>query len=137
MMSWISSPIKSSLWKVLFFLMVILITSTLIYLNTNSTFWTFFSIIVLIISVHDFLIPTTYQLTEKTVSSKNTFFHRKKNWSSLGSYWIDNNGIFLSPFSQRSRLEGYRGLYLRFSGTDRQLVMNFVKRKFNEQSSND
>ena len=80
MMSWISSPIKSSLWKVLFFLMVILITPILIYLNTNSTFWTFFSIIVLIISVHDFLIPTTYQLTEKTVSSKNTFFHRKKKF---------------------------------------------------------
>ena len=136
-MSWISSPIKSSLWKVLFFLVVILVTSTLIYLNTNSPFWTFFSIIVLIISVHDFLTPTTYQLTEETVSSKNTFIHRKKNWSSLGSYWIDKNGIFLRPFNQRCRLEGYRGLYLRFSGTDRQLVMNFVKRKFDEQNSND
>jgi len=136
-MRWISLPIQSSPAKGLFLSGVVVATSLAIYFSTQSSFWTFFSVVVLLVGVYDFVLPTTYQLSEDGVSSQILFYRRSKLWVSLRSYWVDKHGVLLSPFSQRSRFEAHRGLYLRFAGTDRQAVITFVKRKVNKQSVNE
>jgi len=136
-MRWISLPIQSSPKKGLFLSGVIVTTALAIYFSTQSSFWTFFSVVVLLVGVYDFVLPTTYQLSEDGVSSKILFYRRNKLWASLRSYWVDKHGVLLSPFSKRSRLEAHRGLYLRFAGADRQAVITFVKRKVNKQSGDE
>ncbi len=132
-MRWVSLPIQYSPGKGLFLAVVVFATVSAVFLSTQSFAWTLFSVILLLFGVHDFVLPTTYQLTEEGVSSRILFYRRQKPWSFFRSCWVDSHGVLLSPFPRRSRLESHRGLYLRFAGADRQAVVAFVKRKVNQQ----
>ena len=128
-MCWVSLPAQHAPWKGLVLALVVAATAAAVFLGTQSPGWTLLSVILLLVGVHDFLLPTTYQLSEEGVSSRILWYRQHKPWSSCRSYWVDAHGVLLSPFPERSRLESHRGLYLRFAGADRQAVVRFVRRK--------
>ncbi len=130
-MRWVSLPLRHAPWKGLVLVLVVAATATAVFLGTQSPGWTLLSGILLLAGVHDFLLPTTYQLSEEGVSSRTLWYRRHKPWSFCRSYWVDAHGVLLSPFPGRSRLESHRGLYLRFAGADRQAVVRFVQSKVN------
>jgi len=133
-MRWVSLPIQDSPWKTLLLLVVVTATAVGVYLNTASEAWALFSVFILMVAVHDYVLPTTYRFTDDRVSSRILFLRRSKSWSGLRSYWVDANGVLLSPFPKRSLLEAHRGLYIRFAGADREAVVAFVERKICRQS---
>jgi hypothetical protein len=47
---------------------------------------------------------------------------------------VDKNGVLLSPFAGRSRLENFRGVYVRF-GQNKDQVVNFVRSKIEKKES--
>jgi len=114
--------------------LVVAATAVAVFLGTGSPGWTLLSAILLLVGVHDFLLPTTYRLSTEGVSSRTLWIRRHKPWSFCRSYWVDAHGVLLSPFPGRSRLESHRGLYLRFAGADRQAVVRFVQSKINRPS---
>lgn len=128
-MRWVSLPLQHAPWKGLVLVLVVAATAAAVFLATGSPGWTLLSVVLLLAGVHDFLLPTTFQLSEEGVSSRILWYRRHKPWSSCRSYWVDAHGVLLSPFSERSRLESHRGLYLRFAGADRQAVVRFVQGK--------
>jgi len=128
---WVSLPLQHAPWKGLVLVLVVAATAAAVFLGTGSPGWTLLSVILLLAGVHDFLLPTTYQLSEEGVSSRTLWYRRHKPWSFCRSYWVDAHGVLLSPFPGRSRLESHRGLYLRFAGADRQAVVRFVQSKIN------
>ena len=131
---WVSLPVQHAPWKGLVLVLVVGATAAAVYLGTGSPGWTLLSVILLLAGVHDFLLPTTYRLSEEGVSSRILWYRRHKPWSSCRSCWVDAHGVLLSPFPERSRLESHRGLYLRFAGSDRQAVVRFVQDKINRQT---
>ena len=130
-MSWVSLPVQHAPRKGLVLALVVAATAAAVFLATRSPGWTLLSVILLLAGVHDFLLPTTYRLSDEGVSSRILWYRRHKPWSSCRSYWVDAHGVLLSPFPRRSRLESHRGLYLRFAGADRQAVVRFVQSKVN------
>ncbi len=52
---------------------------------------------------------------------------KAKGWSDFRSYHVDREGLLLSPFVERSRLERFRGVSLQFHG-NRDEVVAFVER---------
>ena len=136
-MRWVSLPVQHAPRKGLILSVVIAATAAAVYLGTESPGWALLSVILLLMGVHDFLLPTTYHLGEEGVSSRILCYRRHKPWSFCRSYWVDAHGVLLSPFPGRSRLESHRGLYLRFAGADRQAVVRFVQRKINPQTAAD
>lgn len=128
---WVSLPVRHAPWKGLVLVLVVGATAAAVFLGTGSPGWTLLSVVLLLAGVHDFLLPTTYRLSEEGVSSRILWYRRHKPWSSCRSYWVDAHGVLLSPFSGRSRLESHRGLYLRFAGADRQAVVRFVQSRIN------
>jgi hypothetical protein len=50
----------------------------------------------------------------------------RKKWSQYRSCYPDKNGVLLSPFVRPSRLENFRGTYIRF-WNNREEVVSFVK----------
>ena len=130
-MSWVSLPVQHAPRKGLLLVLVVAATAAAVFLGTGSPGWTLLSVILLLAGVHDFLLPTSYRLSEEGVSSRILWYRRHKPWSSCRSYWVDAHGVLLSPFPERSRLESHRGLYLRFAGADRQAVVRFVQGKIN------
>ena len=81
--------------------------------------------------VASFFLPTYYTLTEEEVSVRGLVSTREKTWTDFQSYTVDREGVLLSPFAERSRLERFRGLSLQFHG-NREEVVAFVERAMAE-----
>ena len=75
-----------------------------------------------------FFLPTRYTLTEGSVAVAGLVGRKEKAWSEFRSYLVDREGVLLSPFAGRSRLERFRGLSLQFHG-NRDEVVAFVERR--------
>jgi hypothetical protein len=61
---------------------------------------------------------------------------REKGWSEFRSYYVDREGLLLSPFTERSRLERFRGVSLQFHG-NRDEVVAFVERVMSAETPPD
>ena len=83
-------------------------------------------------SMSPFFFPTQYELTQDRVKVNFLAVKKNKAWSEFRSYYPDRSGVFISPFAKPSRIENYRGLYLRYEGNQED-VLSFVKSKINFQ----
>ncbi len=89
--------------------------------------WFVISLILVGGSILPYFLPTKYMLSEKGISVRSFFTRQNKKWGDYKSFSIDTHGVFLSPFNKPSRLENFRGIYLRFH-KNRDEVVAFVKR---------
>ena len=126
--SWTVHPLCDS-WKrsVLLFLFLTVIFST-VYFFWRSAWVTLFSAILLLGSLYRYFVPFRYELHADGLVITSLFYRVTKSWSDFRSFYVDRNGILLSPFAKPSRLENFRGLYVRF-GSNRLEVIEFIKRK--------
>lgn len=92
----------------------------------HTGYFTVLAVLLLWGQVASFFLPTRYTLTDDTVSVRGLLTRREKPWADFRSYFIDREGILLSPFAERSRLERFRGLSLQFHG-NRDEVIAFVE----------
>ncbi len=61
------------------------------------------------------------------------FRKQSRKWDSFKTYYPDKNGIFLSPFAHKTRLENFRGLYIRLK-ENRKEVLDFIKQKIDKSN---
>jgi hypothetical protein len=131
-LKWSSHPIKRrtvvSILVVLFLLVVWLV----VYVTTSSLLLTGLAVVIMSVSMSSFFLPTRYELDQKKVKIRFFFTNREREWSAFRSFYVDKNGVLLSPFAQPSRLENFRGVYLRFSRNKDQVV-DFVRSKIGER----
>jgi hypothetical protein len=127
-LSWSTHPVKKragiSILVTLFLFLVWLV----VYFTTTSIFLTGLSVVIMLGSMSPFFLPTRYELTQDKVRIKYLFAKRERDWEAYRSFYVDKNGVLLSPFPQPSRLENFRGIYLRFDG-NKDRVVDFVKSK--------
>jgi hypothetical protein len=106
-------------------LMLILLV---VYLAFGHVGWVVLSALLLLGSLNSFFLPTTYTLSNEGITVKRVFGTTQRDWAAFRSYRMDSRGVLLSPFSQPSRLEGFRGVYLQFQD-NREEVMAVVAAK--------
>ncbi len=92
----------------------------------HTGFFTIVAVLLLWSQVAVFFLPTKYTLTSETVTVKGIVSKKEKDWDEFRSYYTDPNGLLLSPFVERSRLEKFRGVSLQFHG-NRDEVISFVE----------
>jgi hypothetical protein len=126
-LKWSVHSIRTEKKKAVIFIVVIGAAVLGIYIETRSLFWLFLSLFLLLFTLREFIFPVHYILSESHVISKFLFFERKKPWSYFKRYYLDRNGIFLSPFPRSTPLENFRGMYLRFFKNEKE-VLEYVKR---------
>ena len=78
-------------------------------------------------ALSDFLFPVTYTLTLTQASASTPVGKRVIAWKDVRKCYLDDFGVKLSSLKRRSRLEAYRGVYLRF-GDNREEVLEAVRR---------
>ena len=106
----------------------VLVLAYLVYLWTASWFFVAISILVLWGSLSQFYVRTRFIFTERKVKVRYIINKVEKEWAQYRSYYVDKNGVLLSPFLRPSRLENFRGIYIRFSN-NRDDVMEIVRQK--------
>ena len=130
---WTSHPLKKSKKKTALLLVsLFLIWSLVFWASSYSWAFLFLAVLVLTGSLSPYFFPTRYELTPDKVRVHFLAAKKERGWSEFRSYYSDKNGVFISPFAGPSRLENFRGLYLRFNGNKEQ-VLEFVKSKISYQ----
>jgi len=97
-----------------------------VYLTTSSLLLTVLSVVILLGSLSSFFLPTHYELDQEKIKVRFFLTKREREWSAFRSFYVDKNGVLLSPFAKPSRLENFRGIYVRFNQNKDQVV-DFVK----------
>jgi len=86
------------------------------------------------ISLSTFYFPTRYSVDENTVSIKYLYSSKERNTSAFRTIYPGRRGVLLSPFLAPSRIENYRGFYLRYGKDNKEEVDSFLKDLFSEKA---
>ena len=76
----------------------------------------------LIASLSDFLFPVRYVIATDRVSCRMLLKSAEIKWADVKRCYVDDQGIKLSPLDRVSRLEAFRGVYLRFAANEREVI---------------
>ena len=126
-LAWKCHPARRSMPRTgLVILFLVLLFFFLVW-YTGSPGFSVVLMVVMFLTLSAYWFPTRYTLTHEGVTVKTIVNTYERAWSLFRSYWPDKNGVLLSPFPYRSRLENFRGLFVRFEG-NRDEVVAFVKR---------
>lgn len=71
------------------------------------------SFVVLAVSLSRYWLPTRYELDECGVEIGHAGRRRRRSWSEFRRLDVLRDGVFLSPFAGASRLDSFRGLFVR------------------------
>ncbi len=134
-MNWKSCPYKEHPRKTMF-LVIFLIA---IWVGVYFSFGLYGIIIALILlggGLLPYWLPTYYSLDEEGIKIKGIILEKVKKWEEFRSYYEDKNGVFLSPFAKPTRLENYRGIYVRFNNNSNE-VIDFISTKVEKPKKKD
>ncbi len=130
LLRWESQPAKTRPRTAIAVALFLLLLVVIVYLLTYSPLFTVAGALILWGSLSQFFLKTTFEFGDKTIRVKYLINKVEKDWSQYRTYYEDKNGVLLSPFVRTSRLENFRGIYIRFAG-NRDEVMRIVKTKIN------
>ena len=126
--TWRVHPLRENWTRSALLLLFLLLLFLGIYWLFQSAAATLLSAIFVTSSLYRYFVPFRYELYEHELVVSAPFYHLTKSWSDFRSFYVDNNGVLLSPFIEPSRLENFRGVYVRF-GTNRTEAVDFIKSK--------
>lgn len=78
----------------------------------ESPVWAFFATVFLLGATSAYWLPTRFSIDHDAILVQRWFWKRRVEFSNLKRIDHDPNGLFVSPFAVRSRLDGHRGLLL-------------------------
>lgn len=73
-------------------------------------------------SLSDFLFPVQFEIRPDRVGCRMLFKSSEIKWADVKRCYLDDQGIKLSPLDRISRLEAFRGVYLRFADNEAEVV---------------
>jgi len=91
-------------------------------------FFVILSLVILGGSLGTYFLPTNYVFYSGGLETHFIGVTRRFTWEQFRSFYPDRNGVLLSPFPVPSRLENFRGLFVRFSG-NRDAVLSVVRER--------
>ena len=133
-LKWSSHPVKKKILISILVIVFLFVVWLVVYLTTASLLLTGLSVVIMLGSLSSFFLPTHYELDQKRVRIKFFLTKREREWSAFRSFYVDKNGVLLSPFAKPSRLENFRGVYVRFNRNKDQVV-DFVKSRIQRKES--
>ena len=124
---WESHPLRrEKATKSILLVALIVASSTAAAFGFEHWFYGVFSLGALTASLSRYFFPTYYVLDGEGVSSEHLGFKQRRSWAEFRRVDEHRDGIFLRPSARPSRLDSFRGVFLRFD-QNREDVMRFVR----------
>ncbi len=136
-LSWISHPAKERPLAAAVVFLAMLAIFYYVYDSTGSPVMVLVAVMVFMISLSTFFFPTKYTVDEKVVTIKYLYASKERNLSAFRTAFPGRRGILLSPFLGPSRIENFRGFYLRYGRDNKQEVDLFMSDLFAEEPTYD
>lgn len=85
------------------------------------------SALFLVGSLYKYFLPFRYQCKTDRIIVTACCYRLERPWATFRSSYVDANGILLSPFAKPTRLENFRGVYVRFGTQPAESVVDFIR----------
>ena len=121
-LNWRSWPIADRPRTLLLVIPIGAATLSAVYIFTAEIVWIFIAAFILALGLREYFLPLRYTVNEEGLSVRYLLWVRKRPWDEVRRVVVSRHGVFLSPFPGPSRLESYRGLYLRFANNRKEVV---------------
>ena len=116
-LSWVVWEASSNVALGLGTLLLIVALSVAISVSLGSRYYGGMALVVMLLAVLPFFLPTRYLLDEEGVQVRNLMGNRHKPWANLKVYFLDGErGVLLSPVAKYGPVARARGLYLPLRG---------------------
>jgi hypothetical protein len=126
---WEFHPAKAN-WLVTTLVTVFLfLLLVIVFWMTQSRLFTIIGTFVLLGSMRSFYFPTTYKLYNDYIRVRYTVTTVKKDWKIYRTVSEERNGVFLSTFARPTRMENFRGMFLKYGDADRDRILEIVNSK--------
>ncbi|HHZ89528.1 TPA: hypothetical protein EYN98_31810 [Candidatus Poribacteria bacterium] len=125
---WVVHPLFDSPKKSVFLVSFLIFLLVGIQFLFGSLGITLLSIVFLFGSLRQYFLPFRYEVYNNQITVSSFLSKQDRAWNEFRSYYVDQHGILLSPFPKPSRLENFRGIYVRF-GLDRSMVLDLIQSK--------
>jgi len=129
--SWRIHPFRRSVKVSIGVILLLLVIWLVVYLATGSLFFVGIAVVIMLSSLGGFFLPTAYEICADRIRIKYAISSQERELKNYRSFYADKNGVLLSPFVKPSRLENFRGIYLRFDPDSeiRLKVIEYIKSK--------
>lgn len=112
--------------KVLLVVPAVVLSLLISYAISRSLLLPAVTLFLLTSAFSEYLFPIRYEIGPQGASAKSLFSRNQIAWDRVKKCYLDDDGVKLSPLARPSRLEAYRGVYLRF-GDRRDEVIQAVR----------
>jgi len=130
-LSWKVHPVKRSLKASIGVILLLLVIWAAVYFAMQSFLFLMVAVVVMLVSLWGFFLPTEYELYPDKIKVRYVMTSLEKEWKNYRSFYVDKSGVLLSPFTKPSRLENFRGIYLKID-RDSQMkdkIVDYIKSK--------
>ena len=112
---WASHPLRDEArGKSAALILVIVGFSSGVWWSLENPAYGLVALIVLTVAMSRFFLPVRYSLTDQAVTVTHVGITRQMPWARFRNFYVHPDGVFLSPFVRPSRLDAFRGCFLRF-----------------------
>ena len=129
-LSWTVHPLVENRRKSVLLILFLALLLLFIYLGFQLIYVAILSAIFLIGSLYKYFLPFHHQFeADRLIITSCCFYKLERSWETFRSFYVDANGVLLSPFAHPTRLENFRGIYIRFGKHPPEEVINFITNK--------
>lgn len=113
-MAWTCHPLRDEpLLKSLSLVGIIVASAVIMAISLEGLAYGVIALVALIVATLGYLLPTRYVVDATGIACRQLVW-RRRPWTSFRRAVHQPDGIFLGPMRKPSRLDAFRGLFLRF-----------------------
>jgi len=121
-LQWKSHPARERPLATIFVVIFILIIFYFVYKISDNFLMVIMAFFIFLVALTTFFFPTTYTVDQRKVTIKYLFTLKERNITAFRSVFPGTRGVLLSPFLGPTRLENFRGFYLRYGKDNKEEI---------------
>ncbi len=126
---WTAHPAKRRPRDVALVAAVVLLAAAAVVGALESLFLAALAVVILLVSVAPFLLPTHYVLSDDGIQQRCGLRTRERAWSELRRLSVGRDAALVSPFASPSWLDRRRGFIVMFDGGDRGEIVDILQQR--------
>ena len=109
---WTVHPLSRGGFRRVIFVFTLIVIPIGVWEVFQHIAWAVFATLFLLGTLSAYWLPTRFTIDDEGISVQRWFWRKRKLFRDLKRVERDPNGLFVSPFPSRSRLDGHRGMLL-------------------------
>jgi hypothetical protein len=126
---WTAHPARRRPRELALVVGVVALTAAGVLATFDSGFLAILSVVILLLAVAPFLLPTRYTVTDDGIEAVRALGRRARAWKDLRRVEVGRDAALVSPFARPSWLDRQRGLLLLLDGADRDRVVAILRER--------